>query len=60
MSKKLEKELLAIQETITEEEETGYGTCEECACELTYPPSGSWGVGYVCVPCAKRLRGEYE
>lgn len=41
-------------------EESEFGFCEECGCELSYRPSGAWGVGYVCIECAKKLRGEYE
>jgi len=41
-------------------EATFYGDCEECHRLLDYLPRGAWGVGYVCAPCAKKLRGEYE
>lgn len=37
-----------------------FGTCEHCGKDLSYAPDGSWGVGYVCKPCAQLLRGEYE
>lgn len=43
-----------------ESEATYYGECEECRYMLNEYPSGAWGVGYVCAPCAKKLRGEYE
>lgn len=36
-----------------------YGTCENCGCDLGYMPGAS-GVGYVCNPCAHKLRGEWE
>lgn len=40
--------------------EEDFGECEECHCKLDYMPSASWGVGYICISCAKTLRGEYE
>jgi len=43
-----------------ESEATYYGECEECRYMLYEYPSGAWGVGYVCAPCAKKLRGEYD
>ncbi|WP_270290929.1 hypothetical protein [Enterococcus casseliflavus] len=43
-----------------ESEAPYYGECEECRYLLNEIPKGAWGVGYVCAPCAKKLRGEYE
>ncbi|MDB1729502.1 MULTISPECIES: hypothetical protein [Enterococcus] len=35
-----------------------FGTCENCGCDLSYMPNAGWGVGYVCAPCAREIRGE--
>lgn len=42
-----------------DDKEIDFGNCEECNCKLDYLPNGGWGVGYVCAPCARHLRGEY-
>lgn len=62
MSEKLLDELQEVdqEELESREEDSEFGECENCGCTLNYLPSGSWGVGYVCIPCAKELRGEYE
>jgi len=52
---KVDQEDLELQE-----EDSEFGECGNCGCTLNYLPSGSWSVGYVCIPCAKELRGEYE
>lgn len=41
-----------------EEEDVGFGTCEECGCTLYSMPSAGWGVGYVCSSCAYELKNE--
>jgi formylmethanofuran dehydrogenase subunit E len=42
------------------EDDEDFGKCENCGEELSYMPNAGWGVGYVCAPCAKELRGENE
>lgn len=57
----IEINLARLKQSIDfESEATYYGECEECRYMLNEYPSGAWGVGYVCAPCAKKLRGEYE
>ncbi|MFS0934564.1 hypothetical protein ACFDAA_18575 [Enterococcus casseliflavus] len=57
----IEINLARLKQSIDfESEATYYGECEECRYMLNEYPSGAWGVGYVCAPCAKTLRGEYE
>ncbi|MEB5953093.1 hypothetical protein [Enterococcus innesii] len=59
--KTIEINLACLEQSIDfESEATYHGECEECRYMLNEYPNGAWGVGYVCVHCAKKLRDEYD
>lgn len=46
-------------EELYKQEDEGFGECEECGRVLFEEPP-QLGFGYVCIPCAKKMNGEYE